>query len=74
MCRIALPMSRPLRLNVRSESGHGWAIHTPAPADLARTNTRLSGKTDTDWIYGHDAWTVPLAAYVSLNPERATAR
>ena len=28
----------------------------------SRTNTWLSGKTDTDWVYGYDAWTVPLAA------------
>ena len=25
-------------------------------------NTWLSGRTDTDWVYGYDAWTVPLAA------------
>lgn len=28
----------------------------------SRTNTWLSGKTDTDCVYGYDAWTVPLAA------------
>ena len=28
----------------------------------SRTNTWLSGKTDTDWVYGYDAWTVQLAA------------
>ena len=28
----------------------------------SRTNTWHSGKTDTDWVYGYDAWTVPLAA------------
>ena len=28
----------------------------------SRANTWLSGKTDTDWVYGYDAWTVPLAA------------
>jgi salicylate hydroxylase/6-hydroxynicotinate 3-monooxygenase len=28
----------------------------------SRANTWLSGKTDTDWVYGYDAWNVPLAA------------
>jgi 6-hydroxynicotinate 3-monooxygenase len=28
----------------------------------SRANTWLRGKTDTDWVYGYDAWTVPLAA------------
>ena len=28
----------------------------------SRANTWLSGKTDTDWVYSYDAWTVPLAA------------
>jgi hypothetical protein len=28
----------------------------------SRANTWLSGKTDTDWLYGYGAWTVPLAA------------
>ena len=28
----------------------------------SRANTWLSGRTDTDWVYGYDAWTVPLAA------------
>jgi 6-hydroxynicotinate 3-monooxygenase len=28
----------------------------------SRANTWLSGKTNTDWVYGYDAWTVPLAA------------
>lgn len=30
--------------------------------DTSRANTWLSGKTDTDWVYGYDAWTTPLAA------------
>jgi 6-hydroxynicotinate 3-monooxygenase len=28
----------------------------------SRTNTWLRDKTDTDWVYAYDAWTVPLAA------------
>ena len=28
----------------------------------SRANTWLSARTDTDWVYGYDAWTVPLAA------------
>src|SRR3974390_2047181 len=28
----------------------------------SRTNTWLKQKTDTDWVYSYDAWTVPLAA------------
>jgi salicylate hydroxylase/6-hydroxynicotinate 3-monooxygenase len=28
----------------------------------SRTNTWLREKTDTDWVYAYDAWTVPLAA------------
>jgi salicylate hydroxylase/6-hydroxynicotinate 3-monooxygenase len=28
----------------------------------SRTNTWLKDKTDTDWVYAYDAWTVPLAA------------
>jgi 6-hydroxynicotinate 3-monooxygenase len=28
----------------------------------SRANTWLKGKTDTDWVYAYDAWTVPLAA------------
>jgi 6-hydroxynicotinate 3-monooxygenase len=28
----------------------------------SRANTWLSGKTNADWVYGYDAWTVPLAA------------
>jgi salicylate hydroxylase/6-hydroxynicotinate 3-monooxygenase len=28
----------------------------------SRANTWLSGRTDADWVYGYDAWTVPLAA------------
>ena len=27
----------------------------------SRANTWLRGKTDADWVYGFDAWTVPLA-------------
>ena len=25
-------------------------------------NTWMRLKTDTDWVYGYDAWTVPLAS------------
>jgi salicylate hydroxylase/6-hydroxynicotinate 3-monooxygenase len=28
----------------------------------SRTNTWMRGKTDSDWVYAHDAWTEPLAA------------
>jgi salicylate hydroxylase/6-hydroxynicotinate 3-monooxygenase len=28
----------------------------------SRANTWLSGKTNADWVYGYNAWTVPLAA------------
>jgi salicylate hydroxylase/6-hydroxynicotinate 3-monooxygenase len=28
----------------------------------SRANTWLRGKTDADWVYGYDAWTVTLAA------------
>ena len=28
----------------------------------SRSNTWLKEKTDTDWVYAYDAWTVPLAA------------
>jgi 6-hydroxynicotinate 3-monooxygenase len=28
---------------------------------ISRTNTWLKEKTDTDWVYAYDAWTVPLA-------------
>jgi 6-hydroxynicotinate 3-monooxygenase len=28
----------------------------------SRTNTWLKDKTDADWVYAYDAWTVPLAA------------
>jgi len=28
----------------------------------SRTNTWLKEKTDTDWVYSYDAWTVPLVA------------
>ena len=28
----------------------------------SRANTWLKQKTDADWVYGYDAWTVPLAA------------
>jgi salicylate hydroxylase/6-hydroxynicotinate 3-monooxygenase len=28
----------------------------------SRTNTWLKQPTDTDWVYGYDAWTTPLAA------------
>jgi salicylate hydroxylase/6-hydroxynicotinate 3-monooxygenase len=28
----------------------------------SRANTWLSGRTNADWVYGYDAWTVPLAA------------
>lgn len=30
--------------------------------DTSRANTWLSGRTDTDWVYGYDAWTTELAA------------
>jgi salicylate hydroxylase/6-hydroxynicotinate 3-monooxygenase len=30
--------------------------------NTSRKNTCLREKTDTDWVYGYDAWTVPLAA------------
>jgi len=30
--------------------------------ETSRSNTWLRGKTDTDWVYGYDAWTTPLAA------------
>jgi 6-hydroxynicotinate 3-monooxygenase len=30
--------------------------------NTSRANTWLSGKTDTAWVYGYDAWTTPLAA------------
>jgi len=29
--------------------------------ETSRTNTWLKEKTDTDWVYAYDAWTVPLA-------------
>jgi 6-hydroxynicotinate 3-monooxygenase len=28
----------------------------------SRTNTWLKDKTDTDWVYAYDAWTIPLVA------------
>ena len=28
----------------------------------SRANKWLSGKTNADWVYGYDAWNVPLAA------------
>ncbi len=30
--------------------------------DTSRRNTWLKEKTDTDWVYAYDAWSVPLAA------------
>ena len=30
--------------------------------ETSRTNTWLKQKTDADWVYSYDAWTVPLAA------------
>ena len=30
--------------------------------ETSRANTWLKQKTDTDWVYSYDAWTVPLAA------------
>src|ERR1700751_1861438 len=30
--------------------------------ETSRKNTWLREKTDTDWVYGYDAWTAPLAA------------
>jgi 6-hydroxynicotinate 3-monooxygenase len=30
--------------------------------NTSRANTWLKQKTDTDWVYSYDAWTVPLAA------------
>ena len=29
----------------------------------SRTNTWLKDPTDPDWVYGHDAWNEPLAAF-----------
>jgi 6-hydroxynicotinate 3-monooxygenase len=29
--------------------------------ETSRTNTWLREKTDADWVYAYDAWTVPLA-------------
>ena len=29
---------------------------------ISRANTWLSGRTNADWVYGYDTWTVPLAA------------
>ena len=29
---------------------------------ISRANTWLSGQTNADWVYGYDAWTVPLDA------------
>ncbi|WP_249164116.1 FAD-dependent monooxygenase [Bradyrhizobium jicamae] len=30
--------------------------------ETSRANTWLRGRTNADWVYGYDAWTVPLAA------------
>jgi len=30
--------------------------------ETSRANRWLKEKTDTDWVYAYDAWTVPLAA------------
>jgi salicylate hydroxylase/6-hydroxynicotinate 3-monooxygenase len=30
--------------------------------DTSRKNIWLKQKTDADWVYGYDAWNVPLAA------------
>jgi len=30
--------------------------------EISRQNIWLKQKTDGDWVYGYDAWTVPLAA------------
>jgi 6-hydroxynicotinate 3-monooxygenase len=29
--------------------------------ETSRANTWLKQRTDTDWVYAYDAWTVPLA-------------
>ncbi len=35
---------------------------TARAQQTSRTNTWLKEKTDADWVYAYDAWTVPLAA------------
>jgi 6-hydroxynicotinate 3-monooxygenase len=37
-------------------------VRTTRVQQTSRTNTWLKDKTDTDWVYAYDAWTVPLAA------------
>src|ERR1044071_9095139 len=36
-------------------------VRTARIQETSRANIWLSGKTDTDWVYGYNAWKVPLA-------------
>ena len=37
-------------------------VRTTRVQQTSRANIWLKERTDTDWVYGYDAWTVPLAA------------
>ena len=69
----AAVLSRCLK-NVDRAGVAGASAVTRPPASRARrglqlssrTNTWLREPTDPDWVYGYDAWTVPLADNQSL--------
>lgn len=59
-CRARQRRSRSTR-QARSQTdrtGRDRKERTARIQQTSRANTWLSGKTDTDWVYGYDAWTV----------------
>ena len=40
--------------------GAPQAAHVAHPGDLERQHLDAGGNEDTAWLYGYDAWTVPL--------------
>jgi salicylate hydroxylase/6-hydroxynicotinate 3-monooxygenase len=61
-CRAASTASTATALQTPSAASRRRAgAHLARAGDLARQYL-AAGKTDADWVYGYDAWTVPLAA------------
>jgi len=54
-------MAGPLSIAIIG-AGRGGLASTAPIQQTSRANRWLCGKTDTDWVYGCGAWTVPLAA------------
>jgi hypothetical protein len=58
-----------MRVSIRTVSNKCIAaanLRSSSSAPVSAVNTWMRNETNPDWLYGYDAWSVPLASPVSV--------